>query len=48
MKENQKNLNYSTNVIPNITGDVNHVAQKIAITASHQKLNASYLEVNLL
>tara|TARA_B100000686_G_scaffold4737_1_gene4759 strand:+ start:124 stop:1404 length:1281 start_codon:yes stop_codon:yes gene_type:complete len=37
MKKKSKKLGYNTNVVPDITGDVNHVAQKLAITASHRK-----------
>jgi len=37
MKEKSKKLGYKTIVIPNITADVNYVANKLAITASNCK-----------
>ena len=39
MKEKSKKLGYNTIVIPNITGNVNYVANKLAITASYRKTN---------
>jgi len=37
MKEKSKKLGYNTIVVPNITGDVNYVANKLAITTSNRK-----------
>ena len=39
MKEKSKKLGYRTRIIPNITGDVNRVANKLATVASCSKTN---------